>query len=425
MPASPPSARPGGRAVTRRLRAVAALTVLALAGIACSDDPSGDDASTDEAGGAVTTTEAGPTTRAPSAELYADHVSEVYGDEAAWICRGDLPDDECRDLDVTVIAPDGTRTVEERSPAADPPIDCFHVYPTVSLDPGPIADMTVAPGDNEVLTVVAQAAQFARSCRVFAPIYRQATVSAILEGDFAEVGATAYTDVVDAWKKYVSTWNDGRGVILIGHSQGMGHLKRLIADEVDDDEAVRSLLVAAYLFGGAIQVPPGEAVGGDFEHVPGCTAPDQTGCVVTWSTYAADRPAIPEAIFGRAGGDVFGEERDGSTRALCVDAVGLLGRDHATPIVPKGAPLIGGITGVEDITTRFATLPDALDVECDATERHDFLAARLADPDDPRPLDGLLVETLGAAWGLHLVDMTVALEDLVALAQRQGAAYAG
>ena len=37
---------------------------------------------------------------------------------------------------------------------------------------------------------------------------------------------------------------------------------------------------------------------------------------------------------------------------------------------------------------------------------------------------GISVESLGAAWGLHLVDMTVALEDLVALAERQGAAYA-
>ncbi len=414
MPSFPP---PPPRSARRRLRSIAVVTVAALAVAACSDADSTED--TDDSPGttAVTSTTAAPV------DLYPEHTAEVYGDEDAWICRGDLPDDECRDLDVTVIGPDGTRTVEQRTPAADAPIDCFYVYPTVSLDPGPIADMTVAPGDNEVLTVVAQAAQFSRACRVFAPIYRQATVSAILDGHYAEVSATAYADVLDAWKTYVTTWNDGRGVILIGHSQGMGHLKRLIAEEIDDEDAVRSLLVAAYLFGGAVQVPPGQLAGGDFDHVPGCTGPGETGCLVTWSTYPADLPPIPEAIFGRGGDGASGEGGDVTTRALCVDAVGMLGREHATPIVPKGAPLIGGIAGVEDITTRFATLPDALDVECAATDRHDYLAASLADPDDPRPLDGLFVESLGAAWGLHLVDVTVALEDLVALAQRQGAAY--
>src|SRR5690606_23612195 len=129
----------------------------------------------------------------------------------------------------------------------------------------------------------------------------------------------AYGDVLDAWKTYVSTWNEGRGVLLVGHSQGMGHLKRLIAEEIDGNEALRARLVAAHVFGGAIHVPEGEVVGGDFEHVPACTSADETGCVVSWSTYAAERPPVPEAIFGRAGeGDAEG------MRAVCVDPVELL-----------------------------------------------------------------------------------------------------
>ncbi len=64
----------------------------------------------------------------------------------------------------------------------DPPIDCFYVYPTVSADQGANSDMTVGPDDSEVQTVAAQAAQYARSCRVFAPIYRQVTLAALFAG---------------------------------------------------------------------------------------------------------------------------------------------------------------------------------------------------------------------------------------------------
>ena len=108
---------------------------------------------------------------------YDGHTSEVYDDGAAWICRPDLDDDACRDLDVTTVAADGPREVEEREPADDPPVDCFYVYPTVSQDPGVNSDMEVGPDDNETTTVIAQAAQFARTCRVFAPIYRQVTLA--------------------------------------------------------------------------------------------------------------------------------------------------------------------------------------------------------------------------------------------------------
>ena len=62
---------------------------------------------------------------------------------------------------------------------------------------------------------------------------------------------------------------------------------------------------------------------------------------------------------------------------------------------------------------------------CEATEGHDYLAVGLVDPADERPLDALVNEQLGPTWGLHLIDMTVALDDLVELAAQEGEAYAG
>jgi len=401
----------------KRVAAVALVLGLVVAG--CSSDD--DDGDGDAAASPSTTTEAeedAGTTEATEPEEVVDpydgHTSEVYDEDVSWICRPDLADDECRDLDVTVIAPDGTTTVEEREPAADPPIDCFYVYPTISQDPGAVSDLEWTPDDNEAKTVVAQAAQYARSCRVFAPIYRQITLNGL--GSATEEERTAaYADVVDAWKTYISRWNEGRGVILIGHSQGTGHLVRLMEDEIDDVPEVRERLVSAHLFGGSVTAPEGEVVGGTFQEIPGCTRADEAGCVVTWSSYPAAVPPDGGGIFGRA---------DGEDRSLCTDPTELLGVESARPIAPVEAPsLIGAIEGTADLATPFFAVPDALVVSCEATADHDYLAVGALDAEDVRPVQGFLTETLGHSWGLHLVDMTVALDDLVALAERQGQAY--
>lgn len=406
----------------RHRRVPAALAVLAaLVLVSCGG--SGDDsAATTTTRAAPSTSEAAPSEEAPSSEgaapaedPYDGHTSDVYEADDAWICRPDLDDDACRDLDVTRIDTDGTRTVEERSPAEDPPIDCFYVYPTVSADPGINSDMDVAADDPETQTVVAQAAQYAQSCRVFAPIYRQVTLSGLGQGGFAEGGKIAYADVLDAWQTYVSQYSEGRGVIVIGHSQGAGLLSRLVAEEIDPDPAVRDRLVSAHLFGTAVQVPEGTDVGGTFSEVPACTEADEAGCVVTWSSYPASAPPVEGAIFGKAAGD--------GQRALCVDAVELLGGEHGSAVVPVSAPLVGGITGVDDVTTAFVSLPDAVDVSCDTAGDHDYLGVSLADDADPRPVGGLVEERLGPTWGLHLQDMTITQDELVELAARQGAAY--
>ena len=411
---------------SHRLPALVLAAALALSLVACSDDD-GDDAAS--SGDPSTTTEAadggaddGSTTEStdggseeeaePAEDPYDGHTSEIYDQDVSWICRPDLADDECRDLDVTVVAPDGTTTVEEREPAADPPIDCFYVYPTVSADPPPLADLEWTPEDNEARTVVAQAAQYAQTCRVFAPVYRQIPLAGLGQAS-EEARATAYGDVLDAWQTYISQWNDGRGVILIGHSQGTGHLTKLIAEEIDGVPALQDRLVSAHLFGGSIQAPEGELAGGAFQEIPACTAADEAGCVVTWSSYPAANPPGADGIFGRSGED---------GRALCVDPLELLGEEHGNPVAPVNGPLVGGV-GVEgDFSTPFISLPDGTDLSCESTADHDYLAVATAD--DARPLDSLTVETLGHTWGLHLFDMTVALDDLVALAQRQADAYA-
>ena len=76
--------------------------------------------------------------------------------------------------------------------------------------------------------------------------------------------ALAYNDIVDAWHYYLQHDNDGRGVVLIGHSQGSGVLTQLIRDEIDG-KPVQSTIVSALLLGTNVAVPRGKDVGGAFQ----------------------------------------------------------------------------------------------------------------------------------------------------------------
>jgi hypothetical protein len=100
------------------------------------------------------------------------------GDDVVWLCRPGLPDDPCEiPLDTTVREPDGSERVEtpERQPVEERPVDCFYVYPTVSNQPTPNASKTRDPELRSIAQY--QAARFSAQCRVFAPVYRQATLA--------------------------------------------------------------------------------------------------------------------------------------------------------------------------------------------------------------------------------------------------------
>ena len=86
----------------------------------------------------------------------------------------------------------------------------------------------------------------------------------------------AYADARAAWRHYLAHDNGGRGVVLIGQSQGAFMLKRLIMEEIEGKPAQKQL-VSALLPGTDLAVPAGRDVGGDFKSVPLCRASSQTG----------------------------------------------------------------------------------------------------------------------------------------------------
>ena len=129
----------------------------------------------------------------------------------------------------TVIKANGSRTVETPKAAASPPIDCFYVYPTVSSENQGNSDLQIQL--PQIFVAQAQARRFSQVCRVYAPMYRQITDRGLTTPSLHASPLLAYDRrSARAWQDYLAHYNHGRGVVLIGHSQGAYVLKAPDAD---------------------------------------------------------------------------------------------------------------------------------------------------------------------------------------------------
>ncbi|MBU4435063.1 MAG: DUF3089 domain-containing protein [Alphaproteobacteria bacterium] len=357
-----------------------------------------------------------------------DSTPNDYAKSETWLCRPGRQDACAADQTTTVVTADGKATIEPFTPAADPPVDCFYVYPTVSTDPGGNSDMGVDPAERSV--VEQQLARFAGQCRIYAPMYRQVTLAALRKVMMGQASpgdeALAYGDVRDAWLSYLAHDNKGRGVVLIGHSQGSRVLLRLIPDQIDG-KPVQKQVISALILG---MNTPVDAQG-RFGTLPLCATADQVGCVVTYVSFRASAP--PPA------GSRFGRTDDKGLRAGCVNPAALLAGKASTETAPLHAyfsnramgssalepkPWATGLT----VTTPFVSAPGLISGRCVSEGDFTYMSVSVnGDPADPRTDDitgDIMV--LGQPlkdWGLHLIDVNEQMGDLVALVGRQSKTY--
>jgi hypothetical protein len=343
-----------------------------------------------------------------------------------WLCRPGLARNPCTaSLTTTVVPASGKKTVVYSKPAANPTIDCFYVYPTVSEQQTPNANLTIDP--EETAVAEAQASRFSQVCSVYAPMYPQLTLSAIGgKGLSAQAEATAYGGVLSAWKDYLAHYNRGRGVVLIGHSQGAAMLIALIKSQIDPKPAVRRRLVSALLMGGNVSVPVGRGVGGDFQHVAACETSSSLHCVVAYSSFLDPPP--PDSLFGRVGQGVSslsGQKAQATLQVLCSNPQSLTGARQLSPYFPTAQ--FPGILGTEAHlpaapSTPWVTYPGLYRATCMTSGGATWLQVTpVGPPGDPRPV---VTQSLGPTWGLHLVDVNIALGNLVSLVRDQAAAFA-
>lgn len=355
-----------------------------------------------------------------------------YGKAESWLCRPGRPEDACAiDLTTTIVAADGTVTKETWAANLKAPIDCFYVYPTVSADQTTNSDMNA--GNEERNVIRQQFARFASQCRPFAPLYRQVTLTglraAIAGGGRPTLDrGTGYNDVLDAWNHYLKNDNNGRGVVLVAHSQGSFVLMRLIAEEIDG-KPIQSRLISAILMGTNIPVPKGKDVGGAFKNVPLCRSPEQTGCLISFASFRSTIPPPANTLFGRVAGD--------GMESVCTNPAALGGGSGPLHAYLTGAGSLVAtsasqkhqwVTGGAPVETPFVSVPGMLTAQCATNEHGHFLEVTVkGNPADPRADDipgdlGTTGKVL-ANWGLHLIDVNLAMGNLVDIVGKQSKAY--
>jgi Protein of unknown function (DUF3089) len=343
--------------------------------------------------------------------------------DVKWLCRPGVTGSPCTgDQTTTYVKPDGASHVSAPKPLRPPPVDCFYVYPTVSNEPTQNATQTANP---EIKSIVKyQAQRFSQRCRLFVPLYRQATAAAVAfasQTHDTTAYSVAFGDVLEAWRAYLKNDNHGRGFVLIGHSQGSRMLRALIRREVDPKTGVRRRLVAAI-------IPGANATVADFEHIPPCASKAQLGCVISYSTFNQTPP--DDARFGRTDtdpvGGALGLPHGKGLKVLCTDPAKLAGTPELKSLLPTEpfAPgviaalllkLYGGPPPTAD--TPWLQPQDHYSGRCETSNGAHVLMIRSiagARHLDPSPDD---------TWGVHLVDVNIALGDLMRIVQAEARAW--
>jgi Protein of unknown function (DUF3089) len=337
--------------------------------------------------------------------------------KTVWLCKPGLHPDPCTpSLSTTIYSPTLTplRVTHPRR-VKHPAIDCFYVYPTVSDQPTPNANLHIDPEERSI--ALYQAARYSQYCRVFAPMYRQLTLAGLGTGLTPAKLRLGLGDVRRAFRTYLRKYNHGRGFVLIGHSQGSFVLDRLIALDVDRKPAVRKRMVSAILLGGNILVKRGRRAGGDFKHIPACRSATELGCVIAFSTF--DQPPPSNSIFGRT--TVPGDQ------VLCTNPAALGGGSAIVDPIFPSQPFAPGTTisaatallGLKQPTpnTVWSSEPGAYRAQCVSSGGANVLqltalhGAQVAKP-SPDP-----------TWGLHLLDANIALGNLIAVVKSESEAF--
>ena len=273
-----------------------------------------------------------------------------------------------------------------------------------------------------------QASRFSQRCRVFAPMYRQLTLTGISQPALPRSALElAYGDVAAAWREYMKRYNTGRGVVLIGHSQGTGMLTELIREKIDRFPAARERLVSALLLGGNVTVKQGSDVGGAFNKVPACRSKKQRHCVVAYSTFNEPPPDAP--AFGKPSGalvDAFGNGGRADTEVLCNNPAALGGGVAPLRTLVPTSPFPGTI-GLGVRLTFNGTPPTAATPWVQPQDHYTGICQ------SSNGANVLMVSPVGSArtlvpvpdptWGLHLADVNIALGDLVGLVRSQSRSY--
>ena len=168
----------------------------------------------------------------------------------------------------------------------DSDVDVFFIHPTTftkkkfSNIPNANIDDDYLNAKTDYSSILLQASAFNQHARVFAPRYRQAHIGNFYSKDTSsknEALAVAYTDIREAFLYSMKHYNNGRPIIIAGHSQG-ALMDMLLLREFFENKPLSKQLVAAYIVGWPLSTNWTPTI-------KACEDSLQTGCACSWSTF--------------------------------------------------------------------------------------------------------------------------------------------
>jgi len=175
---------------------------------------------------------------------------------------------------------------------ANKPVDLFIVAPTVDFGTKEKLNMDMADTKmrgNFLGALNMERGIYEDNCRMYAPYYRQVTLSYYemgLEGKNEKDRANAYrlakNDVEAAFDYYLKNYNQGRGIVLAGFSQGSQLVIELMK-VVAADKNLQKRVVAAYCPGWVLTKHDVER----YKLKPALGAKD-LGCIVSFNSEAVN-----------------------------------------------------------------------------------------------------------------------------------------
>jgi hypothetical protein len=329
--------------------------------------------------------------------------------ETTWLCKPGLANNPCEsNLNSTTIINKNVSIPEHAAPAQNAPIDCFYVYPTVSEQISPNANLEIEAEETQI--AIDQASRFSQVCKVYAPVYNQVTLAeanGFLPDPPFSAPVSPFPTVLAAFEEYLAKYNHGRGFVLIGHSQGSGELEQLIATAVEGHSAVKSKMVSALIIGGGVTVPNGKNVGGTFKEIPTCQSVFSTHCVIAYSSFYKEPPE----------GAGLGRTTTEGQHIVCVNPAQIVQTGGSGVLDPYETTTpfpgqIGKFQGeVPTASTPWVSTPGEYTAQCHTNGGAGWLQiTQQGEPVDPPEF---VQELLPASFGLHLFDVNIALGNLV------------
>ena len=291
-----------------------------------------------------------PTTEFTQQEALQDN---AYDDPALWYSR---PGMGTSDPARWQPAYQGESTAIRPLPPS-PDFAVFFVHPTSYLNR---SAWNAPAGDAEAervarLYVRGMASAFNAADEIWAPRYRQATMGAFLtDAPEAEKAIeAAYADVAQAYAYFRSSIDADTPIVLVGHSQGSLHLLRLLREEIAGSQDAQRI-AATYVVGWPISLER------DLPQLPlpACTSADQSGCIMSWSSFA--EPADPSDVLETYAASIgFDGEARGQSAILCTNPL--------TGGARKDAEMelnLGTLVPEDDLSTG-ELVPKAVPARCD------------------------------------------------------------